>query len=96
MNRALCIVSLALLSACAGQPEAGPAPAPAGESVQQVAAAASAADGPVVCHRVTPVGSNLAVTRCEKAQTASDHMDTRDMVRALAGPGAPGAGIGGH
>ena len=96
MNRALCIGSLALLTACAGQPEAGPAPASAGASGQQVAAAASAAEPAVVCHRVTPVGSNMTVTRCEKVQTASDHMDTRDMVRTLAGPGAPGAGAGGH
>ena len=50
---------------------------------------------PVVCERVAPTGSNLSVTRCAHPATASDHMDARDTVRALAGPGAPAAGPNG-
>ena len=50
---------------------------------------------PVICERVTPTGSNLSATRCAHPATASDHMDARDAVRALAGPGAPAAGPNG-
>jgi hypothetical protein len=50
----------------------------------------------VACERVAPTGSNLAVTRCARPATASDHMDARETVRTMAGPGAPAAGPAGH
>lgn len=81
MRRLLCTVLVAGLAACAGDPAT---------SVRQ------ATEGPVVCERVTPTGSNLSATRCTRPVTASEHMDTRDAVRTLAGPGAPAAGPAGH
>jgi len=62
----------------------------------QPAAQAAAPPPPVNCERVAPTGSNVSVTRCTHPATASDHMDARDAVRTLAGPGAPAAGPNGH
>jgi len=62
----------------------------------QAADAAAPPVAPVTCERVAPTGSNLSVTRCAHPATASDHMDARDAVRTLSGPGAPAAGPNGH
>jgi len=82
MNLGL-VAAVAVLCGCASAPET------------QVASSAAATPAQQVCHRETPVGSNMAVTRCEAPQTASDHMDTVDALHKMTGPGAPGAGIGG-
>ena len=87
MKSMLCIGLLASVAACADAPQA---------PTVVVAAAASAPQPEVTCRRVAPVGSNMSVTRCEPASTAADRMDAQDATRKLAGPGAPGAGAGGH
>ena len=51
---------------------------------------------PLVCEQTSPTNSNLLVTRCAHPTTTFDHMDARETVRALAGPGAPAAGPNGH
>ena len=88
MKSMLCIGLLASVAACADAPRA--------PTVVAAAAAASAPQPEVTCRRVAPVGSNMSVTRCEPASTAADRMDAQDATRKLAGPGAPGAGAGGH
>ena len=86
MKSSLCTALLMGLAACADH---------SATSAQQAADVSTAAAAPVVCERVTPTGSNLSVTRCAHPATAFDHMDTRDAVRTLAGPGAPAAGPSG-
>ena len=65
-------------------------------SAQQAADGSTAPVAPNVCERVSRTGSNLLVTRCAPPATAFDHMDARETVRTLAGPGAPAAGPNGH
>lgn len=83
MTRLLCIALAAGLGACADDPAT---------SGQQAAVVAT----PVVCERVAPTGSNVSSTRCTHPATAADHMDARDAVRTMAGPGAPAAGSADH
>ena len=90
MKRSLCIALLMGLAACADHPETRP---------QQATEVAATPDAPVTCERISPTGSNRLVTRCAPAATAFDHMDARETVRDMAGPGAPAAspnGTGGH
>jgi len=86
MKYLLCTAVVSGLAACADD---------AAMSAQQAAVSTPPA-APQVCERVAPTGSNLSVTRCARPATASDHMDVRDAVRTLAGPGAPAAGPNGH
>ena len=83
MKCLLCTALVLGLAACADYPAT---------SAQQVADVSTPPVAKVVCERVAPTGSNLPVTRCAHPATAFDHMDARDAVRTLAGPGAPAAG----
>jgi len=87
MKCLLCIALATGLAACADSPAT---------NTQQAADVSTPPVTPVVCERVAPTGSNLSKTRCAHPATASDHMDARDTVRTLAGPGAPAAGPIGH
>ena len=86
MKCLLCTVLIVGLTACADH---------SAMSAQQAADVSAPPAAPAVCERVAPTGSNLSVTRCARPATASDHMDVRDTVRTLAGPGAPAAGPNG-
>jgi hypothetical protein len=81
------VALVAGLAACADNPAT---------SAQPATAVATSPAAPVVCERAAPTGSNLSVTRCAHPATASDHMDAREAVRVMAGPGAPAAGPNGH
>ena len=88
MRSMFCISVLATVGACASPSET--------PSAVDATAAASAPATVQNCHRVTPVGSNMSVTRCEASATASDRIDAQEATRKMAGPGTPGAGQGGH
>ena len=87
MKHWLCSALVVGLAACADY---------SAMSAQQATNASTPSAAPEVCERATPTGSNLSVTRCAHPATASDHMDARDAVRTLAGPGAPAGSPNGH
>ena len=87
MKHLLCTAMVTGLAACADY---------SAMSAQQATGGSTPPAAPQVCERVTPTGSNMLVTRCARPATAYDHMDARETVRALAGPGAPAAGPNGH
>jgi hypothetical protein len=87
MRYLLCTALVTGLTACADDSPV---------SARQAANVSTPAVAPDVCERIAPTGSNLSVTRCARPATASDHMDAREAVRTMAGPGAPAAGPNGH
>jgi hypothetical protein len=90
MNYLPCIALIMGLAACVDY---------SATSARQAMDVSATPVAPVVCERVAPTGSNLSVTRCARPATASDHMDVRETVHNLAGPGAPAAdpnGTSGH